>query len=341
MRKDLLNYLAKGSVSVVLLAYLFSHVGGLDRVEGILRGARVGLILLSFLFYMGAVLLSSGKWFVLLRAQGLHVPFRALLSYTLMGTFFNNFLPANVGGDVMRGYGLAQHTPHRTDAAVSVVMDRLIGLLAFLTAAALAGSALLLQQSLGLGRPLDAVALGRVRTLTTLAWLSEGGMWVGLGVLLSRRSKRWLEAGLVRARVLHPLVAPFRRLATALNAYRHAYRALAAGMIISWSVLLLTTTENWLLAQALSPGTIPFLYVLLFNPLIAFALLIPLSVGGLGIGQSAYVFFYGLVGITDTLALALYLLHQAIVYGGSIPGAGLWLAHRRDATEKPAPAPGA
>ena len=335
MRREHLNYLVKGVVSAVLLVYLFSRVGGLDRVSGLLRGARVELVLLALILYMSAVVLSSRKWFVLLHAQGLQVPFRSLLGYTLMGTFFNNFLPANVGGDVMRGYGLAQHTRRRADAAVSVVMDRLIGLLAFLTMAALAGAALLLQQAMGFGRPLEASALGRVRTLTALAWLMEAGMLVGLGVLLSRRSKRWLESRLMRVRLLQPLVGPFHKLATALNAYRHAYRALATGMLISWTVLLLTTAENWLLAQALAPGAIPFLYVLLFNPLIAFALLIPLSVGGLGIGQSAYVFFYGLVDIAEPLALAISLLHQAIVYVASVPGAWLWLAHRHHTAETP------
>jgi uncharacterized protein (TIRG00374 family) len=61
------------------------------------------------------------KWYILLQAQGIQVPFRAVLGYTYVGFFFNNFLPANVGGDVVRGYGLARYTEQGAEAAVSVV----------------------------------------------------------------------------------------------------------------------------------------------------------------------------------------------------------------------------
>ena len=54
------------------------------------------------------------------------------MDYTFVGSFFNNFLPANVGGDVMRGFGLAQYTERSAEAAVSVIVDRIIGLVAFM-----------------------------------------------------------------------------------------------------------------------------------------------------------------------------------------------------------------
>ena len=43
---------------------------------------------------------------------------RPVLQFLYAGFFFNNFLPANVGGDVMRGYGLARYTDRTADAAV-------------------------------------------------------------------------------------------------------------------------------------------------------------------------------------------------------------------------------
>ena len=73
-----------------------------------------------------------------MRAQGTPVPLGALLQYTFVGVFFNNFLPANVGGDVMRGYGLARYTDQGAEAAVSVVVDRVVGLMAFMISAAVA-----------------------------------------------------------------------------------------------------------------------------------------------------------------------------------------------------------
>ncbi len=318
-------FLVKLLVSFGLLAYLFARIGGIHQPLALMRGARAGYVVLAFALYVAALTLSSVKWWILLRAQRVSVPLSALIAYTFLGAFFNNFLPANVGGDVMRGYGLAQHTQRRTDAAVSVIMDRLVGLLAFLTAAVLAGSLVILTAS-DLAR--TTVALRNVRTLTGIAWVGEVGLVVGTGLLLSRRTKRWVEEGMGHVPLIRNFVPFFQRVAIAINAYRHAYGAILLGMTVSWTVLFLTTVENWLLVEALAPGAMPFMYVLLLNPLIAFALLIPLSVGGLGIGQSAYVFFYGLVGIAPATALAISLLHQIIVYAGSLPGAFLWLRRR-------------
>ncbi len=324
--KDRLFFLLKILVSVGLLAYLIHRIGGGTYLLSLLQRARMGYVGLALVFYLVAVSLSSGKWAVLLRAQGIVVPFHHLMAYTFMGAFFNNFLPANVGGDVMRGYGLARHTAYTTDAAVSVIMDRLVGLLAFLTAAVLAGTFIVVGRRGPVG--MDERALSNVRTLTILAWGGEIGLGLGLALLLSRRAKRWIGSYLQRIPLLKQGAPLLQRVAQAVNAYRHAYRSILVGMTISWTVLLLTAVENWLIVQSLAPGRVPFLYLVLFNPLIAFALLVPLSIGGLGIGQSAYVFFFGLIGIPPALSLAISLFHQSIVYVASLPGALLWIRQR-------------
>ena len=87
---------------------------------------------------MLAIVVNGVKWQILLRAQGVRVPFGAVLRFLFTGFFFNNFLPANVGGDVMRGYGLARYTDRTADAAVSVIVDRIVGLIAYMSTAAVA-----------------------------------------------------------------------------------------------------------------------------------------------------------------------------------------------------------
>ena len=87
------------------------------------------------------------------------------------------------------------------------------------------------------------------------------------------------------------------------------------------------------LAESLGGG-IPLLYIFLFNPLVGFALLLPISIGGLGVNQSAYVLFYGIVGVPENLALAVSLLMQLIIYLTSLPGGVLWWRSR--STTEPA-----
>ncbi len=65
--------------------------------------------------------------------------------------------------------------------------------------------------------------------------------------------------------------------------------------------------------------------IFLFNPLIALVLMVPISIGGIGVNQTAYPFFFGLAGVPADHALAVSLLMQAVMLLGSLPGGVLWL----------------
>ncbi len=93
-----------------------------------------------------------------------------------------------------------------------------------------------------------------------------------------------------------------------------------------------TTLVNWFLSQAMG-GLMSLAAITLFNPLIALVLMIPVSIGGLGVNQTAYPFFYGLAGVPTGHALAVSLLMQAVIILGSLPGGVFWLRGRG----KPAP----
>lgn len=308
--KDKLLTSLKVVVSIGLIAYLFTRVD-LAAVGGILASARPGYLILALLLYLTAITLNAVRWQVLLRAQRIQVPLQALLEYTFVGVFFNNFLPANVGGDVMRGYGLARYSDRAAEAAVSVLVDRIVGLLAFMSSAVLA--ALLAVRATG---------QENLRQLALVAAITLGGVVLIFLLLLSRRLRARLER-LFEWGPLARLAPLYRRLSDSFDAYRHSYRALALAFFIGLVMVFLTNFVNWFLAQALGGG-MTLLHICLFNPLIALVLLIPISIGGLGLNQSAYVFFFGLVGVDERLALAVSLLLQLIIYVSSLPGGVLW-----------------
>jgi uncharacterized protein (TIRG00374 family) len=138
-------------------------------------------------------------------------------NYTFVGSFFNNFLPANVGGDVMRGFGLAQYTARSAEAAVSVVVDRIIGLMAFMFTAMVA--ALIVVNIM----PTEQTTSTLARNLTEV----ELGAVVGLGViagsfavLLSQRLRQ-LVSRIFAIGFLKPLAPLYQRISDAFGAYRY------------------------------------------------------------------------------------------------------------------------
>src|SRR5262245_28149367 len=78
---------------------------------------------------------------LLLRIQTIEVGLGTLAKSFLVATFFNNFLPSNIGGDVVRVADTAPFTGSKTLATTVVLIDRILGLIALLVLAAI-GSAL-------------------------------------------------------------------------------------------------------------------------------------------------------------------------------------------------------
>ena len=313
--KQKLFTFAKIAISLGLIAYVFSKVH-VEAVLASLASANPWLILLALVFYVLAIVLSGVKWNVLLKALDVQVPFSAVLQYMFVGFFFNNVFPANIGGDVMRGYGMARTTDRTADAAVSVVVDRLIGLLAYMSTAAVMAIVVI-----------TVMGHTNLRWLFNLALVALVVMVAAMAVLFSRRLRRQVGQ-IFNWGPLTRLLPLYTGMSNALDAYRFRYRALLIAFLIALVGLMATNVVNWLLFEA-TGGGVPFVDVMLFNPLIALVLLVPISIGGHGVIQGAYPFFYTLLGVPFEQAVAVSVLMSAIIIVGSLPGGILWLRIRR------------
>jgi hypothetical protein len=243
-------------------------------------------------------------------------------------------LPANVGGDVMRGFGLARYTERSAEAAVSVIVDRIIGLAAFMFTAVVA--AIIAVNIVSRGQL--AVDETVVQNLVLVEVVSIMGMVLiigGFAVVLSRRLRR-LAGKIFEIRFLEPLAPIYQRVSDAFGAYRNQYGALFWAFSVGVVTVLLTGLIDVTIVAGLH-GEIAPIYIFLFNPMIAILLIVPISIGGLGTGSLLYVYFYGLVGIAETLAFALSLIKQAVIYLGSLPGVVLWLRSREANTTSETP----
>lgn len=326
--KDKLIFVLKVVISLGLMAYLLvrflSDPADRELLLTQLTTANYGYLALALLFFVVAVITNAIKWRILLKAQGVTVPLKALTSYTFVGFFFNNFLPANVGGDVMRGFGLARYTERSADAAVSVIVDRIIGLLAFMFTALVA--ALIAANLLPAQTATDPLLAQNLTQIEIVSIIGMGVMTVGFATILSHRLRE-LAGRLFSFKLLHPLQPLYELLSNAFGAYRHQYGALIGAFLVGVVTVLLTGLVDIAIVAGLH-GAIRPIYIFLLNPIIAIALIAPISIGGLGTGSLLYVYFYGLVGVPQTLAFALSLFKQAIVYLGSLPGGLLWLQNR-------------
>ena len=318
--RDRLLTLLKVGISLGLIAYLLLVKVDIATVGRALSQANMGYLLLALALYFGAIIAGCYKWQLLLQAQKIDLSLIRLLPFTFVGLFFGNFLLPLIAGDIVRGYNLARSTERGAEVAISVLVDKLIGLLAFITAAALMS----VYAIWGLGR----VDLRGLAVIVCLAFL---GFTVLFASMLSRRLRALMER-LFELRLFKPAASIFGKLSQAIHAYRSDPIVLVKTFLISWGVLLITNFVNWLLAESVG-AHIPLIYIFLFNPMIAFAPLLIPSIGGLGVNQGAFDLFYATLGRTTSsdLAITFSLWMQLVIYVSSLPGGFLWLRKRRPA----------
>ncbi len=259
--------------------------------------------------------LMAYRWLALLDPLHPHhrPPFLAVLRIFFISTFLGSFLPASVGTDSVRAWSLVQLGVPGAQSVASVLMDRLLGVVAILLTAA-AGLALAPDVWRAFAWPLTGVGLA---CLAALAFVFSD--------TIDRAVRRVIDR-------LPPgrLSRAAGRLMDALHAYRPHHRMLAGVLGASVGVQVLRVLQAWLLGLSLGMTT-PLLTYLAFIPVVLLVILLPVTVNGLGVGNWAFVVLFARAGVADATALALSVLFLALGIVGNLPGGLLYAVRPRKA----------
>jgi glycosyltransferase 2 family protein len=101
-------------------------------LEGLIRNANPVLLWASLLVFSVTFVITSYRWNELLKALEIHIGQGRTFVLNMVGAFYNTFMPGSTGGDLLKAYYASKQTPHRMRAVMSVVVDRVVGLLALI-----------------------------------------------------------------------------------------------------------------------------------------------------------------------------------------------------------------
>lgn len=328
MKDKLLNVL-KVAISLGLILYIFTRptIRYADW-SAILAEVRLWPWLIALVVYFIAISFNVLKWQHLLRTLDVPVPYLALYRHNLVGLFFANLPLSMVGGDIARGWDLARSTEGQTAAvAVSVLVDRLVGLAAYLVAAVA-----------GLAYAVSILGRSDLTWLLTTIAVVLLAFCTAFAVLMSQRLRSLIEKifGLGPLSRFLPL---YRNLSDSVQVYRTHMGALVVAFGIGMCTVLATCVVNYFAALTVG-ADVPALWVFVLTPLTPFALYIPSIASGLGVNQAVFVALYhNLTGLLpQAQALAMSLVMQMTIYVASLPGAVLWWRKRDDAPAEGVPA---
>ena len=113
-------------ISALLIGYLLTRID-LHRLVAVWSTIRLPFVVLALALQCLGVMISSWKWWSLLRVRGHAVPYWWAVRAYFIGQFFSNFLPTSIGGDAVRIYLASRRTGAPAVAIASVFVERLTG----------------------------------------------------------------------------------------------------------------------------------------------------------------------------------------------------------------------
>ncbi|HEY1504875.1 MAG TPA: lysylphosphatidylglycerol synthase transmembrane domain-containing protein [Stellaceae bacterium] len=271
-RRPLAGTLIRIGAAFALLALLYYwRVIDLGALAILL--ARPDILALALVISLANIPLEALRWHILLRAQGIDLRLWRTIRVLATSAFFTNFLPGAAGGDLIRGVYVYKAAPGRRAAAMlSILIDRLIGLVAFV----LLGLAAMLTRPIGRG-PLEFSVLG----LSAL-FIARLVLLFFYGHVMAQALQRLLRGRSARlAQIIDDIGA-------ALRQYARDGRSTGLAILLSVVIVGCAVGPIMLIAEALpfaGPSAADYgiagLYALIANSL-------PVTPGGLGVGEGAF-----------------------------------------------------
>lgn len=300
MRSRSIRLLLRATVSAFFVLVLVKGVDWSD-VRELISGTDLFFLGLSFAVSAVLALLSAYKWSILLQAIGGKVGLGHLFQLYLVGYFFNNVLPSNVGGDVIRALEVRREIGDGSAAMASVFVERFTGLTALMI--------------LAIASFVSHVHLFDDRWFALAMLAAIGGYGLILAVLWQQKVVTRLERWTGTSR-LGRSITKLLKLHAAIRSYGGRGRALAWAMVLSFLFYGLAVLNVYVSSLAFGVQ-VPFLLLVVIVPMILIISMMPISLGGIGLQEWAYFYTFQAIGAGGSLGLLVALLMRVknLTYG--------------------------
>jgi hypothetical protein len=281
---------------------LFSRVDS-ARLGAILRSIDPLYASLAVAVLVAVPAVSIPRWKAILSALGFVLARGVIARALFIGAFFNQVLPSSIGGDAWRIWFCMRAGVPLGAAASSVLIDRLVGL-----------GVVLLCFCVTLPLLLRRIDEGPVHWLL---WLMAAAC---IGAALALALISGLAPRLQRFRLLRPLATLGLAIATVLRSPRRI-------VLLLWTGLLgqaVAIVAFFLIGRSVGAPLSLLECAITLAPGLLVAL-VPVSLGGWGLREGAFVVLLGFYGVAPEQGLIVSILFGLALLVATAPGLLLWL----------------
>ena len=294
------------SLAVILIYFLLKNIDIGKTIE-LLGGASHLVLIITFL---NVISVNYTRGIIICHLASVHtrLKWNYMFLVNMIGAFFTNFMPSQVGGDIVKSVYMFPFFNRKGNAVAVLVSQRLLGFSATLFVGIVSGAILLPG-----GQKIVILTYGGAIVFTG-AILWAGYLWGKGWIFPTTKKMVSILPGAIQ-RALHGFSETIRL-------YGGRKKVLINAFLMSIGSSLHSSTCYWMAGLALG-ADISFekaIFICCFSML---TVLIPLTPGGIGIGEGATVISCVLLGISKEIALAMALtlrLYQILssIFGGLI-----------------------
>ncbi len=309
-RKNLLRCL-KILVSLGLIGFLIWKISP-GKLLPYLKDIDPLYIAAAIMAFILSSTLGAFQWFILLSRSGVDLRFPMVLRLYFVGLFFNNFLPANVGGDAVKIFDVSRmgNDPYRVFAIT--LLDRIFGIMGLCVLALAASIALM--------------PAGVIDNLG-LYFLLFAALVVGIAVFMLNRPLARLVRRVFTGIKLWNIGERLKIILDQLGGVRDIKPLIARVIALTLVIQFLRIFTHLLVGKAIGieMSSTVVLSFFLFVPVLGLIMTLPISLNGLGIREGTGILLFASVGIGAEQALLVEFLTYVVMVAVSLLGGLVFL----------------
>jgi len=297
--------LLKVVVTVALLIWIIDSANitskeGFNKFIDSILNANLKLLILSILIIPIINMVSTIKWYYLVKAKNIVIGYWHLFKFYLVGNFFNLILPSSIGGDLIRVHLLGQYSKRYADSAAIVLLERVTGLITLIIYTFI--SLLIASKHFSS----DLIFYGLIVAFFGIALLI---------LLLTNKTvfSRSKEIVCTRIKSLEKIFIKIEKMHNSLRDLSKNKSVMAIAFLNSLFFYIMAVINTWI-SLLVFDAEVTFETMVLAVPIIMFIMNMPVSIGTLGIMEFAFTFVLTKFGITAHDALSLALLMRLKIF---------------------------
>lgn len=301
MKKNAVKFLLKLVISAVFVFYVIFKINWRE-VLFYVSEIKFWQIFLYIAIYLSGILISSYKWKMLCEYKNIRQSIFDYFRFYLAGAFINNFMPSFIGGDTFRAYQIGKKGEKYTEAASSVLMDRITG---FVGAAVLS----IIFGLLNFKNIIHSRMLIIINILIIISLFSD------LLIIRFARSSYFQK---IKKYIPEKILELAREVRNYNSDSKILYKAVFWSTVFNF-VGVAVANYILFLSLGISIGVLDYLSAVF---LISIVSALPVSINNIGIKEWAYITFFGAFGASSAAVITVAILGrflQMIISFAALP----------------------